>query len=96
MFFARLFSLSISCLAAAGAAEKFSFERPLMGTKFSVICYAESRAVAAKAVAAAFLKAEQVNEVASGSPSRCHRFSTKSWITRAVSQRRRMAPSIQP
>jgi thiamine biosynthesis lipoprotein len=65
MFFARLFALTISCLAAAGAAEKFSFERPLMGTKFSVICYAESRAVAAKAVAEAFLKAEQVNEVAS-------------------------------
>ncbi len=65
MFAARLLSLSLAFVAMGGAAEKFSFERPLMGTKFSVICYAESRAVAEKAVEAAFLKAEEVNEVAS-------------------------------
>jgi thiamine biosynthesis lipoprotein len=48
-----------------GAAEKFSFERPLMGTRFSVICYAENREVAEKAAEAAFTKAEEMNRVAS-------------------------------
>ena len=65
MFTARLLSLSFSFVTVAGAAEKFSFERPLMGTKFSVVCYAESREVAEKAAAAAFSKAEEVNQVAS-------------------------------
>ena len=51
--------------AIAGAAEKFSFERPLMGTKFSVVCYAESREAAEKAVDAAFSKAGEVNAKAS-------------------------------
>jgi len=64
MFTARLLSLSLTFVTVAGAAEKFSFERPLMGTKFSVVCYAESREVAEKA-AAAFLNAEEVNQVAS-------------------------------
>jgi len=65
MFAARLFSLSLSCLAAAGAVEKFSFERPLMGTRFSVVCYAERREVAEKAAEKAFSKAEEINAVAS-------------------------------
>lgn len=65
MFAARLLSLSLSLLAAAGAVEKFSFERPLMGTRFSVVCYAEEREVAEKAVEAAFAKAVEVNAVAS-------------------------------
>ena len=65
MFTARLLLLSLSFLAAAGAAEKFSFERPLMGTKFSVVCYAESREFAEKAAEAAFSKAEEVNAVSS-------------------------------
>ena len=65
MFTARLLSLSLTFVTVAGAAEKFSFERPLMGTKFSVVCYAESREVAEKAAAAAFLNAEEVNQVAS-------------------------------
>ena len=65
MFTARLLSLSLTFVTVAGAAEKFSFERPLMGTKFSVVCYAESREVAEKAAKAAFLNAEEVNQVAS-------------------------------
>ncbi len=65
MFSARLLSLSLSCLAAAGAMEKFSFELPLMGTKFSVVCYAESREVAEKEAEKAFTKAEEVNAMAS-------------------------------
>lgn len=65
MFAARLLLLFLSLLAAAGAVEKFSFERPLMGTRFSVVCYAEEREVAEKAVEAAFAKAVEVNAVAS-------------------------------
>lgn len=65
MFSARLFSLSLFCLAAAGAAEKYSFERPLMGTKFGVVYYAKNREMAEKAAEAAFAKAEEVNAVAS-------------------------------
>jgi thiamine biosynthesis lipoprotein len=65
MLSARLLTLSISCLAVVGAAEKFSFERPLMGTKFGLVCYAESRVVAEKAAEKAFSKAEEINAVAS-------------------------------
>jgi FAD:protein FMN transferase len=65
MFAYRLLSVSLSCLAAAGAVERFSFERPLMGTKFSVVCYAESREVAEKAAEKAFARAEEINAVAS-------------------------------
>lgn len=65
MFTARLLLLSLTFVAMGGAAEKFSFERPLMGTRFSVICYAERREVAEKAVEAAFAKAEEVNSAAS-------------------------------
>lgn len=65
MFSARLFSLSLFCLAAAGAAEKYSFERPLMGTKFSVVCYAKNREMAEKAAEAAFANAEEINAAAS-------------------------------
>lgn len=49
----------------AAAAEKFSFSRPLMGTRFSVVYYAKDHAAAEKASAAAFAKAEEVNAVAS-------------------------------
>ncbi len=49
----------------ATAAEKFSFSRPIMGTRFSVVCYAGNRASAEKAADAAFAKAEEVNAVAS-------------------------------
>lgn len=52
-------------VTAAPAAEKFSFSQPLMGTRFSVVCYAEDRASAEKAVEAAFGLAEEVNAVAS-------------------------------
>ena len=52
-------------VTVAPAAEKFSFSRPLMGTRFSVVCYAEDRVSAEKAVAAAFAKADEVNAVAS-------------------------------
>ena len=65
MFTVRLLSLSLTFVAMGGAAEKFSFERPLMGTRFSVICYAESREVAEKAAEAAFSKAEEMNRCAS-------------------------------
>ena len=59
-------ALALAVLApAAGAAEKFSFSRPLMGTLFSVVCYAEDRAAAEKAMEAAFAKAEEVNAAAS-------------------------------
>jgi thiamine biosynthesis lipoprotein len=49
----------------APAAEKLSFSRELMGTRFGVVCYAENREAAAKAAEAAFSEAEKVNMVAS-------------------------------
>jgi thiamine biosynthesis lipoprotein len=54
--------LSFSTMVAA---EKFTFERPLMGTRFTVVCYAEDRSAAAKATKAAFARAEEINQVAS-------------------------------
>lgn len=65
MLFTRLLSLVLPFLAMAGAAEKFSFARPLMGTTFGIVCYAESRELADKAAEAAFAMAVEVNQVAS-------------------------------
>jgi thiamine biosynthesis lipoprotein len=64
--FARLLPSMLALLVATAAtAEKFTFVRPLMGTRFTVVCYAESRASAAAAAAAAFSEAEQLNRAAS-------------------------------
>ncbi len=54
--------LSFSTMAAA---EKFTFERPLMGTRFTVVCYADDRSAAAKAAKAAFARGEEINQLAS-------------------------------
>jgi thiamine biosynthesis lipoprotein len=59
--------LVITSLVAAlpASAEKFRFERPLMGTRFMVVCHADDREAATKAAAAAFQTAEEVNATAS-------------------------------
>jgi FAD:protein FMN transferase len=63
---ARFLTIAFASLAmAASAAEKFAFSRPLMGTRFSVICYAVDRAAAGHAATAAFSKGEEINAVAS-------------------------------
>ncbi len=60
-----VFCTSAMISSASTAEEKFRFERPLMGTRFTVVCYAADHAIAAKAAAAAFSKAEEVNQAAS-------------------------------
>ena len=65
-----LVRLSLSALAmlvttVSAAEEKFRFERQLMGTRFTIVCYAVDRAVAEKAAAAAFSRAGDVNQAAS-------------------------------
>lgn len=52
-------------IGAAYADERFTFERPLMGTRFVVVCYGDDRATAARAADAAFALAEQINACAS-------------------------------
>jgi thiamine biosynthesis lipoprotein len=47
------------------AGEKYSFERELMATRFTIVAYAEDGMAASKAAAAAFALAEKVNSVAS-------------------------------
>lgn len=62
----RLIICLIVCLASSMAdPEKFSFERPVMGTKFTIVCYADDRATAAAAAQRAFAHAEKINAVAS-------------------------------
>jgi thiamine biosynthesis lipoprotein len=61
----RVLFLFLLLGTVAAAAEKFTFERPLMGTRFSVVCYADDRSAAAKAAKAAFARGEEVNQVAS-------------------------------
>lgn len=61
----RVSFLSLLLSIAVVAAEKFTFERPLMGTRFSVVCYADDRSAAAKAAKAAFARGDEVNQVAS-------------------------------
>lgn len=64
---ARLLSLIIALLwvASASATEKFTFHRPLMGTRFTVACFADDHATADRAANAAFAIAEKLNAVAS-------------------------------
>ncbi|MCW1913268.1 FAD:protein FMN transferase [Luteolibacter sp. GHJ8] len=51
---------------SAGAEEKrFNFERPLMGTRFAITCYAEDEVVATAAANAAFAIGAEINAVAS-------------------------------
>ena len=54
--------LSLS-LAAMG--EKFSFQRELMSTRFTIVCYTDDQATAQKAAEAAFAIGEKMNAVAS-------------------------------
>jgi len=62
----RLLLLMIALLAARGVmAEKFSFEQPLMGTRFSVVCYADDPTAAEQAAATAFSLAKELNAIAS-------------------------------
>jgi hypothetical protein len=66
----RLFQLLTTLLGlalapAALATEKFSFQRPLMGTQFTVVCYASSQTQAEQAANAAFALAEELNATAS-------------------------------
>ncbi len=59
-------SICVLLLAATAAAdERFTFERPLMGTRFTIICYAADRPAAERAAAAAFADAGEVNSTAS-------------------------------
>ena len=52
-------------LGASAEEKRFSFERPLMGTKFSITCYAEDEAAAKEAAGAAFAVGMEINSVAS-------------------------------
>jgi FAD:protein FMN transferase len=55
-----IFSLTLSAMG-----EKFSFERELMATRFSIVCYTDDQAAAQKAAEAAFAIGEKVNAIAS-------------------------------
>jgi len=58
--------LMASCFAGdAAGVEKFSFDRELMGTRFTLVCYADDKALAGDAAEAAFAIAEMINRVAS-------------------------------
>lgn len=53
-------------LGGAGAEEKrFTYERPLMGTKFAITCYSEDEAAAKRAAGEAFAAGAEINAVAS-------------------------------
>ena len=54
--------LSLSPLAMA---EKYSFQRELMATRFTIVCYTDDQAAARNAAEAAFAAGEKVNAVAS-------------------------------
>ena len=61
-----LFLLAL-CLGSLRAEEKqrFSFERPLMGTRFAITCYGTDGAAAKEAADEAFMKGEEINAIAS-------------------------------
>ncbi len=55
-----LFSLTLAALA-----EKWSFERELMATRFTIVCYTDDQAAAKKAAEAAFALGVEINKLAS-------------------------------
>ena len=62
----RIAGWILACLGWAGAEEKrFTYERPLMGTKFSITCYGGDEAAAKKAAGEAFAVGMEINAVAS-------------------------------
>lgn len=58
-------SLILFPLSLNARAEKFSFHRELMGTRFTIVCYTDDQAAAQKAAEAAFAIGEKLNSVAS-------------------------------
>jgi FAD:protein FMN transferase len=64
----RLLSLTLVLLSAAttsAALEKLTFHRPLMGTRFTVVCFADDPITADRASNPAFALAEKLNALAS-------------------------------
>ena len=59
-YWVALFSFTHSAMG-----EKFSFERELMATRFSIVCYTDDHAAAQKAAEAAFAIGEKMNAIAS-------------------------------
>jgi thiamine biosynthesis lipoprotein len=59
-----LIALSLGSLRAEEA-QRFAFERPLMGTRFSITCYGRDEAAAKVAADEAFAKGEEINAIAS-------------------------------
>ena len=57
--------LATLAAAAPAAAERFEFHRPLMGTRFTILCDTDDGKRAAAAAEAAFAEAEAINQVAS-------------------------------
>jgi FAD:protein FMN transferase len=57
--------VAIFSLTHSAMGEKFSYERELMATRFSIVCYTDDQAAAQKAAEAAFAIGEKVNAVAS-------------------------------
>jgi thiamine biosynthesis lipoprotein len=65
--FVRILQITfLSCFAVHSAeVAKHSFERELMATRFSIVCYTDDKALAEKSAEAAFAIAAQINAVAS-------------------------------
>lgn len=61
----RLWRFLLPLVLPLQGAEKFTFERPLMGTRFAIVCHGDDRDAAEKAGDEAFAAAEAVNAVAS-------------------------------
>ena len=55
----------ISLVGVRAEPEKFTFVRPIMGTRFQIICHAGDRATAKAAADRAFAQAEKINAIAS-------------------------------
>jgi FAD:protein FMN transferase len=61
----RIAALTLVFLTSIASAEKFTFERPLMGTRFSIVCHGDDGDAATKAANAAFARGEEINRIAS-------------------------------
>ncbi len=57
--------LALTLAASGGELKRFSFQRDLMGTRFSITCYGENETTAEIAATLAFVRCEEIDAVAS-------------------------------
>ena len=62
---ALLIITSLTIAVSSAEVKKLQFEKPVMGTRFKIVCYSDDQELAKKAATAAFARAEEINQACS-------------------------------